>query len=178
MIAGSSRADDDALGRRCGNPFCIGFGDSTVVLNSSLSVSSDGNPFPLPSLGRRDSVEPLFLSERVVARPSSNRASSIWRRDIWPLRSSRRVFQSGTEVQRVLRASIIEYTAMVDVVSVDDVQPRIRRESWRRSTSERRRERTRPKESKKSSKYSKNRQGMVQRHHVGGQEIEIRQSCA
>ena len=103
-------------------PFCIGFGDSTGGFDSKLFVSSDGNVFSLPSLGLRDSAEPLFLSERVVDRSSANRASSICRRDIWPLSSSRRVFQSGTDVQRAFRASIVEYVAIVEMESPGDVE--------------------------------------------------------
>jgi hypothetical protein len=59
-----------------------------------------------PSRGRRDSVEPLFLRDRVGGgRSSSNRASSTWRRAIWPLSSLRRSFQCSTEVQIVVSAS-------------------------------------------------------------------------
>ena len=110
------------VGRCVVKPFCIGFGDSTGGFDSKLSVSSDGNVFSLPSLGLSDSVEPLFLSERVVGRSSSNRASSICRRDIWPLSSSRRLFQSGTDVQRVFRASTVEYVAIGDIVSPGDAE--------------------------------------------------------
>ena len=121
MTTSAARAAAE-VGRCAAKPFCIGFGDSTGGFNSKLLVSSNGKVFLLPSLGLRDSVEPLFLSERVVGRCSSNRASSICRRDIWPLSSSRRVFQSGTDLQRVFRASLVEYVAIVDVVSPGDVE--------------------------------------------------------
>ena len=66
----------DKVGCCAANLLCIGFGDLTGGSNSK------GMLYSLPSFGRRDSVEPLFLSERVVgrsSRSSSNRASSICR---------------------------------------------------------------------------------------------------
>ena len=90
-----------AADRRTAGSCCICFGDWTEGFNSKLSVSSNGILFSLPSFGRRDSVEPLFLSERAVGRSSrfsSNRASSTWRSAILPLSVSRREFQSGTDV--------------------------------------------------------------------------------
>jgi hypothetical protein len=117
VTTAAARAAADEPGRCAGNSFCIGFGDSTGGLDSKLSVSSDGKVFSLQSLGQRDSVEPLFLNERVMDgrsfRSASNRASSICLSAIWPLSSSRRLSQSGIDVQSVFRASIVEYAAIV-----------------------------------------------------------------
>lgn len=80
-----------------------------------LSDFSNEKGFSLPSWGLRDSVEPLFLSDRVGGRSFSvNRASSICLRAIWLLSSSNRVFQSGMDVQRVWRASKVEKVAIVE----------------------------------------------------------------
>lgn len=103
------------------SPFCITCGDcdwnGPVCISDGSSEEAKG--FSCPSLGRRDSVEPLFLMERVGGRAdSSNRASSIWRRAIWPLSSSRRAFHCGIEVQSVVRASRIEKVEVAIVRSV------------------------------------------------------------
>lgn len=72
-----------------------------------------------PSLGRRDSVEPLFLSDRVGGRSFSvNRASSIWRSAIWLLSSSSLLFQSGTEVVMVFKASKVEKAEKAAIASL------------------------------------------------------------
>lgn len=74
------------------------------------SVSSwEAKGFSSASLGRSDSVEPLFLIERVGGRSaSSSRASSIWRMAICPLSSSSRACHWGTDLQRVVNASRVE----------------------------------------------------------------------
>ena len=78
-------------------------------VSKGLVVSSVGSLFCSPSRGRSDSVDPLFLSDRVDGRSVSvNRASSICRRAIWLLSSSNLLFQSGTDVARLLRASAME----------------------------------------------------------------------
>ena len=82
VTTAAARAAADEVSRCTADSFCISFGDSTGGFNSNLFVSSDGILFSLPSLGRRDSVEPLFLSDRVVgrsSRSSCNRASSTCR---------------------------------------------------------------------------------------------------
>ena len=118
VTTAAARAAADEVDRRTAGSCWICFGDWTGGFNSKLPVSSNGILFSLPSFGRRDSVEPLFLSERAVgrsSRPSSNRASSACRSAIWPLSVSRRVFQSGTDVQSDVRASIVEKAAIVDM---------------------------------------------------------------
>jgi hypothetical protein len=91
-----------------------------------FSTSLELKGFSLPSFGRNDSVDPLFLSDRDGGRSFSvNRASSICRFAICPLRSSRRAIQSGIDVHNVLRASRVEkFIAMVS--GVGDV----RQEGW------------------------------------------------
>jgi len=75
----------------------------------SSSSSWEEKGFSFPSRGRSDSVDPWFLIERVGGRScSSNRASSICRRAICPLSSSRRVFQSGMDAQRLFNSSRVE----------------------------------------------------------------------
>lgn len=124
MTTAAARAAADEVDRRTAGSCWICFGDSTGGFNSMISVSSDGILFSLQSFGRRDSVEPLFLSERAVgcssrsSRSSSNLASSTCRSAIWPLSVSRRIFQSGTEVQRDVRASTVENAAIAEVVSL------------------------------------------------------------
>jgi len=85
---------------------------------------SEAKGFSFPSFGRKDSVEPLFLSDRVGGRSFSvNRASSICRLAICPLSSSRRAFQSGIDLHSVLRASNVEkVVAIVRGVGVDEIR--------------------------------------------------------
>jgi len=112
VVTAAARAAADELGRWVGgNPFWFDFGDSKgfICISSDLSGSLAKKGFSSRSLGLRDSVEPLFLSDRAVGgRSSINRASSICRRAICPLSSSSRAFHSGIDVQRVLRASMVE----------------------------------------------------------------------
>lgn len=62
------------------------------------------------SLGLRDSVEPLFLSDLVSGSlwgfASAKAASSSWRLSTWLLSSSSFVCQSGMLLMRFFRASI------------------------------------------------------------------------
>lgn len=89
------------------------------------SVSSERNGFSCPSLGRSDSVDPLFFRDLVGGRSCScRRASSIWRSAIWPLSSSRRVFHSGIDLQSVCRASGVEKFAMVRAVCGSELMGR------------------------------------------------------
>lgn len=86
-------------------------------MSSGFSGSWEIKGFSFPSFGRRDSVEPLFFNDRVGGRSLSvSRANSICRRAICPLSSSSLSFHSGTEVQSVSRASIIEKFAILETV--------------------------------------------------------------
>lgn len=140
VTTAAARAAADEPGLLAALPSCMGFGDSIAGLDSRLLASSGGRLFSLQSFGRRDSVEPLFLIERgAVGRSSSNRASSICRRAIWPSSSSRRLFQLGTDVQRVLRASMVEYAAIsksgrVPAMLRTTDRSNTRRVSWVRDT--------------------------------------------
>lgn len=113
----------EELVRRAGRkPFWGVFGDcdwNGLIWISSVS-SWEEKGFSSASLGRSDSVDPLFLRDRVGGRScSSNRASSIWRRAIWPLSSSSRLFHSGTDVQRVIKASKVEKLAAAIVLNAE-----------------------------------------------------------
>lgn len=94
-------------------PFCVDLGDS----NGFMGISSEvllPNGFSSPSFGRRDSVEPLFRTDRAVGgRSSINRANSICRRAICPLSSSNLEFQSGMSVQSFVKASLVEVDAAI-----------------------------------------------------------------
>lgn len=60
--------------------FDFGVSNGFNCISSGFSGSSERNGFSCPSLGRRDSVDPLFFIDRVGGRSaSSNRANSIWR---------------------------------------------------------------------------------------------------
>lgn len=72
---------------RCRGEKALGvsdFGVSKGFIGISSPWSFEPNGFSPPSFGRRDSVEPLFLSDLLVGRLSgcSNRASSICRNAI------------------------------------------------------------------------------------------------
>jgi hypothetical protein len=114
------RAAAEELGRGAAEPFSCDLGESTgFIWISSPFSRSEPNGFSLPSFGRKDSVEPLFFSDLGGGRSFSvNRASSICRLAICPLRSSSRVFHSGTDLHSVLRASNVEkVVAIVSGVS-------------------------------------------------------------
>jgi hypothetical protein len=99
---------------------------------SPFSGSLEPKGFSLSSFGRKDSVEPLFFSD-LGGGPSFsvNRASSICRLAICPLRSSSWVFHSGTDLHSVLRASNVEkLVAIVTVclVGIEEARPRMTQE--------------------------------------------------
>jgi hypothetical protein len=76
-----------------GGDFGVSKGFFRTGISSEVSFAPKG--FSPPSLGRSDSVEPLFFSDREAGlgpSDSSNRASSICRKAIWPFKSSSRVF--------------------------------------------------------------------------------------
>jgi hypothetical protein len=74
------------LGRCPGVLYCFGeFGEAegSICVCSASPLRGVSSPVHFgPSFGRRDSVDPLFLSDRVERRSSSSLASSIWRRAI------------------------------------------------------------------------------------------------
>ena len=87
VLGGVARAAVCAAAEGSGRvkPFWFDFGVSKgfKIMPFVISESSGLKGFSLPSLGLRDSVEPLFLRERVGGRSLSvNRASSICRRAI------------------------------------------------------------------------------------------------
>lgn len=100
----------------------LGVSRGGIGVESAVSCMANGL-LSSPSLGRRDSVEPLFLMERFEGGRSSwasRRASSICRRAIWPFNSSRRSFHFGTDVWRVSRASMMEKAVVAMVVECRD----------------------------------------------------------
>lgn len=79
--AAAARAVEGELGRALdGISFCANLGEPMGVC-MAFPVSLMGELLSSPSLGRRDSVEPLFLRER-AGLGSTKRANSIWRKAI------------------------------------------------------------------------------------------------
>lgn len=110
----------EELERRVGE-MGVGVSRGGIGIESAVSCMAKGL-LSSPSLGRRDSVEPLFLTDRFEGGRSSwasRRASSICRRAIWPFNSSRRSFHFGIDVRRVSRASVMEKAAAAMVVEVE-----------------------------------------------------------
>jgi hypothetical protein len=93
----AARAIEELVRRGGEEPFGVDFGVSKGFVGTGIpsEVSFVAKGFSPLSLGRSDSVEPLFFSDRdegLGLSESSNRASSICRNAIWPFKSSSRVF--------------------------------------------------------------------------------------
>lgn len=112
-VAAAARTAAEEGRGAVGKPFCIDCGDSKGLMWMS-SVLTCPNGLSSPSLGRRDSVEPLFLTERAVGgRSSVSRANSIWRCAICPLSSSSLFFHTGIDMQSVFRASMVDMNVAI-----------------------------------------------------------------